>query len=131
TGQLAKYLDLPADNLPEGGELNEVACRYLSTGGMVEDIYAALKTVAGKAEALPIPEPLLQLAEIRPFQLFLTTTFDSCLVRALNQVRFGGNPRTCVCAYSPDDREDLANALKSDDRPIVYQPGFLAATTPR
>src|SRR4051812_22518021 len=97
--RLAKYLKVSADDLPSGAELNEVACRYLSKGKPAQHIYAGLKTVAAEAEALPIPEPLLQLAGIQPIQLFVSTTFDSWLTRALNQKRFGGNPGTKVFAH--------------------------------
>ena len=55
--RLAAYLRVRADGLPEGAELNEVACRYVSKGKPVQHVYAALKTVAAEAEALPIPEP--------------------------------------------------------------------------
>src|SRR5215510_12729383 len=70
--RLARYLKVPADNLPKGGELNEVACRYLAKGKPIQHIYAALKTVAAESEALPIPEPLLRIASIRPLALFVT-----------------------------------------------------------
>ena len=33
--RLAEYLHIPTDKLPEGGELNEVACRFLAQGGLV------------------------------------------------------------------------------------------------
>ena len=101
--QLAEYVGVSADNLPPGGELNEVAYRFLAQSNQIEDIYPALKAVASKAEALPVPEPLLQLADIRPLQLFVTTTFDSFLTRALNQKRFGGNAKTKVLAHSPTE----------------------------
>src|SRR5947209_13696358 len=67
--RLARYLGVSPADLPKGGELNEVACRYISQGKSGQKIYAALKTIAAEIEALPVPEPLLQLAEIRPFQL--------------------------------------------------------------
>src|SRR5690242_5657904 len=77
--RLARYLRVSDKQLPEGAELNEVACRYLSKGKPMQHIYAALKTVAAEADALPIPEPLVQLAAIRPIQLFVSTTFDSMM----------------------------------------------------
>jgi hypothetical protein len=71
----------------------------------------------------------LQLSDIRPFQLFVSTTFDSSLTRALNQQRFGGNARTRVFAHSPNELQDLpGDALDSGD-PIVYHlMGKLSAT---
>jgi len=117
---LAQYVGVSSDNLPLGGELNEVACRFLAKGNQVEDIYPALKAVAAKAEVLPIPEPLLHLADIKPLQLFVSTTFDSFLTRALNQQRFGGTAKTRVCAFSPTEVEDLPSDLKSLSSPLVY-----------
>jgi hypothetical protein len=127
--RLAGYLKVSTDDLPAGTELNEVACRYLAKGKPAQQIYAALKIVAAEAEMLPVPEPILQLAEIRPFQLFVSTTFDSSLTRALNQHRFGGSPKTRVFAHSPNEQQDLpADALDSGE-PIVYHlMGKLSAT---
>ncbi len=127
--RLARYLRVNADGLPEGAELNEVACRYLSKGKPVQHVYAALKTIAAEAETLPVPEPLLQLAAIRPIQLFVSTTFDSSLTRALNQKRFGGNTNTRVFAHSPNETEDLQVDLKELGVPVVYHLlGRLSAT---
>jgi hypothetical protein len=127
--RLAKYLNVRGDDLPDGSELNEVACRYLSKGKPVQHIYAALKTVAAESDALPVPEPLLQLAAIRPFSLFVTTTFDSSLARAINKTRFGGNPKTRVFAHAPNEVEDLPGDFKSAGVPGVYHlMGKLSAT---
>ena len=126
--QLATYLSVSATDLPAGSELNEVACRYLSKGKPIQRIYAALKTVAAEAEKLPPPEPLLQLAAIRPLDLFVTTTFDSSLTRALDQKRFGGNAKTRVFAHSPHDMEDVPD-LEGLGAPVVYHLlGKLSAT---
>ncbi len=134
--RLAASLGVSPDKLPQGEELNEVACRYITGGNRIEDIYPALKTVGSRAEAgLSIPEPLLKLAAIRPLRLFVSTTFDSFLPRALNQVRFGGDAMTRVVAYSPSELQDLPRELKSsrdltdEDPPFVYQIlGKLSAT---
>ena len=127
--RLATYLKVSGDDLPEGAELNEVACRYLGKGKPAQQLYAALKTVAAEAESLPVPEPLLQLAAIRPIQLFVSTTFDSSLTRALNQKRFGGNSKTRVFAHSPNEVQDLPGDLGSLGAPVVYHlMGRLSAT---
>jgi hypothetical protein len=127
--RLATYLKVAADGLPDGSELNEVACRYLSKGKPAQHIYAALKMVAAEADSLPIPEPLLYLAGIRPIQLFVSTTFDSSLTRALNQKRFGGNPNTRVFAYAPNEVQDLSGDLQGLGAPVVYHlTGKLSAT---
>ena len=95
----------------------------------MQHVYAALKTVAAEAETLPIPEPLLQLASIRPLQLFVSTTFDSSLARALNEKRFGGNSKTRAFAHAPNEAEDLPADLKTLGVPVVYHLlGKLSAT---
>lgn len=70
-----------------------------------------------------VPEPLRKLARIRHFNLFVTTTFDTLLERALNEERFGGQPLTEVIVYSPksvpDDRQ-VAEKLASG-RVVVFQ----------
>jgi TIR domain/SIR2-like domain len=127
--RLAAYLKVSTDDLPPGAELNEVAYRYLSKGKPWQHIYAALKTVAAEAESLPIPEPLLQLATIRPFQLYVSTSFDSFLVRALNQTRFDGKQKTRVFTHSPNEVQDLPGDFATFGDPVVYQlMGKISAT---
>ena len=52
--RLADYLKVSPDGLPDGAELNEVACRYLAQGRPAQQIYTALKMVATEAESLPL-----------------------------------------------------------------------------
>jgi hypothetical protein len=85
--RLAEYLHLPDAPLPPSGALHEVACRFLAAGGDSTEIYLGLKKVFPPRERITLPEPLLQLAAIQPFQLFLTTTFDPLLEWALNESR--------------------------------------------
>jgi hypothetical protein len=127
--RLADYLGVPSDNLPEGGELNEVAGRYMAGGGPVEEIYPALKQVAGAADKLSVPEPLRKLAAIRPLRLFLTTAFDGFLERALNDVRFGGARKTHVVAHAPNEVNDLSADALAGTAPVVFHLlGKLSAT---
>jgi hypothetical protein len=127
--RLARYLKVSGDDLSAGAELNEVACRYLARGKPLQHVYAALKTVANDCDTLPVPEPLLQLASIRPFSLFVTTTFDSFLVRALNDRRFGGNAKTLALAHAPNEVEDLSGDVRAMGVPVVYHLlGKLSAT---
>jgi TIR domain/SIR2-like domain len=133
--KLAIAVGVSPENLPVGDELNEVACRYITAGNRVEDIYPALKTITSKAEiALSVPEPLLKLAAICPLRLFVTTTFDSFLVKAINQVRFDGTSRTRIIAHSPAELQDLPRDVKTSDLtgtsvPLVYHlMGKLSAT---
>jgi hypothetical protein len=127
--RLAKYLRVSSEDLPDGLELNEVACRYIAKGKPSQHIYAAMKTVAAEADMLPVPEPLLQLASMRPIQLFITTTFDSSMTRALSEKRFGGRANSRVLAHAPNEMQDLPADWKSAARPTVYHlTGKLSAT---
>src|SRR6185295_9171342 len=118
--RLAEYLEVPGDDLPAIGALHEVACRFLGQNGQIEDIYSGLKRVFPDRESFPLPAPLLQLAQIRPFKLFVSTTLDSLLQQALDEVRFGGQPRTRVFAYAPNAVEDLDQSGDERDRPAVF-----------
>ena len=75
----------------------------------------------------PVPEPLRQLAAIRHFDLYVSTTFDSLLQQALDTVRFGKTPgdrtvRTAVLAYSEKRQiEDLPSDPRDMTRPTVFQ----------
>ena len=135
--KLALSLGVSPEKLPAGEELNEVACRYITGGNRIEDIYPALKTITSRCEAtLAIPAPLLKLADIRPLRLFVTTSFDSLLARALNHVRFGGHDVTRVLAHSPAELQDLPRdltgpgELAAADSPIVYHLMGKVSATP-
>lgn len=117
-GRLAGKLGLAVEDPP--ASLNAVACSYLTGGGELEDVYSALKSSLPSRDELPIPRPLLDLAGIRPFKLFVTTTFDLLLARAINEVRFGGAEKTEIYAYSPSSVEDLPAPLARLDRPAVF-----------
>lgn len=69
------------------------------------------------------PEPLRALARIRHFNLFVTTTFDNLLERALNEERFGGRKLTEVIAYSPKNVPDekQVTAQLASGSPVVFQ----------
>ena len=115
--QLAKRLQIssePADTL------NAVVCRYLCQGGEREDIYPEIKRAMPPLSQVKLPETLVKLAEIRPFKLFVTTSFDPLLVHALNQVRYGGLEKTQVLEFSLGSINDLPVTLKDLDRATVF-----------
>lgn len=115
--QLATRLQIdsaPADTL------NTVACRYLSQGGQREDIYPELKRVMPSRSEIKLPETLVKLAEIRPLNLFVSTSFDPLLTDALNQVRYGGQEKTQVLTFFPGSNNDLPVALEQLDRATVF-----------
>lgn len=129
--ELARYLGLDASNLPAGAEFNEVAYRCMAADHAIEDIYPALKTVMDRLDdgALGIPPQLLKLAEIRPFRLFVSTTFDNLLERALNQVRSADEGPAKTLTYAPSAWDDLPAHSATSDPVIVYRLfGKLSAT---
>jgi TIR domain/SIR2-like domain len=71
----------------------------------------------------PIPETLRALAKITHLNLFVSTTFDDCLERALNEARFEGKRRTEVIAYSPKNvpSEALVTDKLGHGLPVVFQ----------
>jgi len=117
TQQLAKRLHVSIE--PED-TLDTVACRYLAEGGQREDIYPELKRVIPMLADIKLPDALLKLAEIKSFNLFVTTSFDPLLMHALNQVRYGGKENTQVLAFSPGSNYDLPVAAEQLDRATVF-----------
>jgi hypothetical protein len=119
--RLAEALDLEPAALPEPGGLNEVAIAYFRTGGRRNRLYARLKELLDQAPSA-VPAPLAQLAAIRDFKLYVSTTCDGLLVAALNQARFGGAARTQSLAFSLHDKvDDLPGEVETLTAPLVYQ----------
>jgi TIR domain/SIR2-like domain len=115
--QLAGRLQI---NCQPSDTLNLVVCRYLSEGGQREDIYPEMKHIMPRIIDVKLPETLIKLAEIRPLKLFVTTSFDPLLIYALNQVRYGGQEKTQVLAFSPGSNNDLPETHEQLDRTTVF-----------
>jgi hypothetical protein len=118
-GKLAERLEIPADQLPPEPSLNAVVCHYLQMGGVPEEVYPKIRPILNQARFAP-PEPLLQLAGIDRFKLFVVLTFDSLLTAAIDQIRFAGDHRTLELAYSPKNPQDLPGPLDELRQPVVY-----------
>jgi hypothetical protein len=106
---LAKYRLVFADLAAAGAirehrELNDAVAALVANGKRVKDLYRPvydiLKTLTG---ALPGEgfAPLKALAAIGHFDLFVSTTPDDLLARAIDAVRFGGAPQTHQIEYAP------------------------------
>jgi len=115
--RLARKLALPP-GAPPGETLNEVVLAYLRAGGPRTRLYRAVLEIVQEANLAP-PPMLKQLAEIRHFNLFVTTGFDSLLEAALDEVRFGGKQRSRSIAYAPNNKQDLPVGAE-DGPPTVY-----------
>jgi hypothetical protein len=118
--RLARHLGVTATDLPRGAELVEVSRRFLAKFNDVQEIYRSLRVVFREIEPIPIPEPLLELARIPRFNLFVTTTFDVLMERAVDEVRFDGQRQTLAFAYAPSDRQDLPPEFDRLGRPAVF-----------
>ncbi len=104
--KLAERLRVPGVEGAVPDPLHEVVCRHLERGGRREDVYPRLRNLL-KEIAPPIPEPLRQLARIRHFSLFVSTTFDSLLAQAIDAERHGGAAATRSIAFAPNTDADL------------------------
>ncbi len=117
--KLAERLRVPADDCLGDDALHQVVCRYVQRGGRREEVYPRLRNLM-KELAPPVPEPLRQLARIRHFNLFVTTSFDSLLTQALDEERHGGAPRTTTFAYAPNHNQDLPADARRAALPSVF-----------
>lgn len=123
--RLADKLKVSAAGLGEDGALNEVACRYLKAGGDIRRVYSGLKAVLPEPAELPVPEVLKKLASVRAFKLFVSTTFDPLLERAIDEVRFGGTARTNVIKYFPAAKNP--GELPADRPTVLHLFGEISA----
>ncbi len=118
--RLADRLDVSAARLPRGEELQEVARRHISERHDVQEIYRNLRIIFGELDPISIPAPLLQLARIPGFKLYVSTTFDVLTERAVDHERFGGQRQTLAFAYAPNDKQDLPPEFDRLNRPAVF-----------
>ena len=119
--RLAESLGVRPDENANLASINAVASQFLAQGGEPEKIYNRVHKLLRARGDIPIPPPLLKLAGIQPFNLFVSTTFDSLLAQAINKVRFDGVDFTRVIAYSPRDKRDLPGDVEHLEGPVVFQ----------
>jgi hypothetical protein len=117
--KLAARLSVDAASLPQPLSLNDVVCSYLGQRGRREEAYTRLRSIMREVDFDP-PPALKQLADITDFDLFVTTTFDPLLEKAINQQRYGGQPTAEVIAYAPNRVADLPAERGQLRRTIVY-----------
>jgi hypothetical protein len=100
--------------------LSALASRVAERDGQLEDLYYAIaQTLPVDGEIEP-PVALRKLAEITSFRLFITTTFDTLLEQAIDQVRFGGGRKTTSLRFSVTDPDDLPTDYAHLTEPVVY-----------
>jgi hypothetical protein len=117
--KLAAKLSVDPGVLPQPLTLNDVVCAYLGQRGRREEAYTRLRSIMREVEFEP-PLALRQLAQITDFDLFITTTFDPLLERAVNLERYGGQPTAEIIAYAPNRVADLPVERSQLQRAVVY-----------
>ena len=117
--KLAAKLSVDTGVLPQPLTLNDVVCAYLGQRGRREEAYTRLRSIMREVEFEP-PLALRQLAQITDFDLFVTTTFDPLLERAVNLERYGGQPSAEVIAYAPNRVADLPAERSQLQRAVIY-----------
>lgn len=119
--ELAKRLNLDPPRSTGASALNEVACSFLAEGrNRTEDLYPeVMEVVQALEKSVPIPNALLDLAAL-PVKLFVTTTFDNLLVRALERRQPAWAGRIRRIEYSPVRKGDLDSVQVSDGPPVVF-----------
>lgn len=124
-GELAKILAgelrVPLDELPEKPTPNDVCSAYFRRGATRRtEIYTRLAMAAKRLDFAPSPA-LRQLASIRAFKLFVTTSYDPLLAQAIDAERFDGEACTEVLAFAPKGTPvDLSSSVKDLHRPAVF-----------
>ncbi len=117
--RLADRLRVPAEDCTGDDALHQVVCRHMQRGGRREEIYPRIRALL-KDLAPVVPPILRELARIRHFNVFVTTTFDSLLAQALDEERHGGAPTTVSLAYSPNNNTDLPADARQSGTPTVF-----------
>lgn len=124
--RLAEKLGVELPSESSANPLHEIAARHLAAHGEWNEIYAQLRSLLPEILRLPIPEPLRKLAEIRKLRLFLTTTFDPLLQRALDDVRYQGDQVTDVLSFTPTSTEDIQVPLADSGTTVFHLLGRIS-----
>jgi TIR domain len=99
--------------------LYQAVSALVASGTRPRDLYRVVhdilqKVVAEHPEAM---EPLRELASIRHFDSFVTTTPDNLLARALDEARYGGERETTEIEYAPKLPTELIVDIPERPRP--------------
>lgn len=105
--------------------LNDAVGLCMRHGRNHFDICYSILEVLKEVSTWPPPVPLQQLAEITDFKLFVSTTFDPLMERAIETVGAGTERHASVYAYDPKPPsgkavEDLPLSKRSPNHSIVY-----------
>lgn len=119
--QLTSRLSLDEKRLSGDYDLLDVTSLFFQDPrNRIDDLHYEARGILTE-RSWPTPEPLQQLAAITHFDLFVSTTFDSLMEQALNEVRFEGQARTRAIVYS--EKRQVEDLSPDGDRalPTVFQ----------
>ena len=121
---LVDEFSLPPEVVSPRMTLSDVVYRCLADRMDLYDVRHEIVGALNKAAAFGPPEPLCQLAEITGFNLFVSTTFDPLMEKALEKVRFGGRTGTVeICSYDPKEphkNEEVSLRKKYPAHPVLF-----------
>jgi len=118
--RLAARLGIDVDVARSPKPVDAVATAHLACGGDWNDLYYETSKACEELYRLPLPAAMLKLAEIQPLRLFLSTTFDSLMKRALDQVRYNGDDITRSLAMMRSRAEDTSEELVKERIASVF-----------
>jgi hypothetical protein len=118
--RLAEELKISRELLPQDFTLSQVIAAYPRFREKRSLIYSQTKATFDRLPG-SVPEPLRLLARIPAFRIFVTTTFDPWMEKALVEERFAGRPRPLSIGYSPGEAPDLTAEELISEEPIVFQ----------
>jgi hypothetical protein len=116
--RLAADLNVPTGTLPEQFDTNDVICAYEGFHGDPMAVNPRIVRIL-KSLKLAVPEPLALLAEIPPFRLFLSASFDTLLEEAITQKR--GRPPAVVAFPPASSLTDFDDGLLESHGSVVFQ----------
>jgi hypothetical protein len=127
---LAETLDLEPMGRPS---LDAVATAHSLRHGDPGDLCHELSSLLAR-RSCGLPAPLRKLAEIRAFDLFVSTTFDPLLGDAVDAVRFDGGAETNRLAFFSGDYDrpldDIPRDFPASGAPAVFQLFGRATSSP-
>jgi hypothetical protein len=130
--ELASELELPQPRTSGWRAMNEVACSFLEQDETrrPKDLCPDVKAIVQRLQrSTPIPEPLARLAAL-PFRLFVTTTFDTLLVRAIEEQVPSMQGRVREIEYAPARVKDLETFRDDEGPPVVFHLFGKISTSP-
>ena len=116
-------------------DLNDVVRMFFAVRGRDESdrLYRVVNDLLLAANPPP-PDSLRQLAAITDLHLIVSTTFDSLMARAIDEVRFGGESRTRELWFAPNQStlEQQSNSRRPPpDEKVVFKLFGQAGSTPQ